>query len=282
MVGKVIIPIARKGYTPSFDAYAAAKARIFLNQTAEDWAVVPADDPRLLALTHLGHARRLSFGVSPPDAEDAAFFRAGLAWLRRAGRETTLFSRDELRLPGAHLAEDMLVAAAAASLMGASPEAIRSAVQVFTGSEHVLELVAEIDGVRYFNDSKATNVAAASRSLEAFDRPVIAIMGGRFKGGDLARLAGAARGRAKLVLAIGEAQALFVEALSPTLSVRPCASLEAAVECAREAATAGDVVLLAPACASFDMFADYAQRGQAFKREVRRLAGGHEPPRGAS
>jgi UDP-N-acetylmuramoylalanine--D-glutamate ligase len=267
---------------PGFDAYAAAKARIFLNQTTEDWAVVPADDPRLLALTELGHARRLCFGVNPPDAEDAAYFRAGLAWLRRAGRETTLFSRDELRLPGAHLAEDMLVAAAAASLMGASREAIGSAVRGFAGSEHVLELVAEIDGVRYFNDSKATNVAAASRSLEAFDRPVIAIMGGRFKGGDLARLAGAARGRAKLVLAIGEAQALFVEALSPTISVRPCASLEAAVECAREVATAGDVVLLAPACASFDMFADYAQRGQAFKREVRRLAGGHEPPRGAS
>ena len=256
----------------SFDVYTTAKARIFLNQTAEDWAIINAGDPRLLALARAGRAQLLGFGDDARHAEDAAFFHEGLARLRHLGQEETLFARTAVSLPGAHLADDLLAAAAAARLMGASPGAIQRAVESFEGAEHVLEFVAEIDGVRYFNDSKATNVEAACKSLEAFDRPVIAIMGGRFKGGDLARLAQAARGRAKLVLAIGEAQAHFVDALSPAVTVVPCASLAAAVAHGRKAATAGDVVLLAPACASFDMFEDYAQRGHAFKQEVRRFA----------
>ena len=229
----------------SFEAYAAAKARVFLNQTADDWAVVNADDRRVLDLARQGRAKLLRFGNA---------------------------ARAALRLPGPHLADDLLAAAAAARLMGAPLDAVQRAVEGFEGAEHVLEFVAEIDGVRYFDDSKATNVAAACKSLEAFDRPVIAIMGGRFKGGDLARLAQVASGRAKLVLAIGEAQALLVEALSPVVTVTACDSLASAVARAREAARPGDVALLAPACASFDMFEDYAQRGQAFKHEVRRLA----------
>ena len=257
---------------PSFDVYATAKARIFLNQTADDWAIVNAGDPRLLALSRAGRARLLCFGDNAHGAENAAFFHEGLARLRRLGQEESLFARTAVRLPGAHLAEDLLAAAAAARLMGVAPAAIQRAIEGFEGAEHVLEFVTEIDGVRYFNDSKATNVEAACKSLEAFDRPVIAVMGGRFKGGDLARLARAARGRVKLVLAIGEAQAQFVEALSPVVAVVSCASLAAAVARGREAAIPGDVVLLAPACASFDMFEDYAQRGQAFKQEVLRFA----------
>jgi UDP-N-acetylmuramoylalanine--D-glutamate ligase len=265
----------------SFDVYATAKARIFLNQTAEDWAIINAGDPRLLALARAGRARLLGFGASAHGAEEAAFFHEGLARLRHLGQEETLFARTAVRLPGAHLAEDLLAAAAAARLMGASPAAIQRAIEGFEGAEHVLELVADVDGVRYFNDSKATNVEAACKSLEAFDRPVIAVMGGRFKGGDLARLAQAARGRVKLVLAIGEAQAQFVDALSPVVAVAPCASLAAAVARAQEAAQPGDVVLLAPACASFDMFEDYAQRGQAFKQEVLRFAERHPLDSGA-
>jgi UDP-N-acetylmuramoylalanine--D-glutamate ligase len=255
----------------SFEAYAAAKARVYLNQTADDWTVVNAADDRVLDLARQGRARRLLVGTEPRTGEDAAFFRDGLAWLRRLGHEEALFPHAAIRLPGAHLAGDLLAAAAAARLMGATPEAIQRAVEGFLGAEHVLELVAEIDGVRYFDDSKATNVEAACRSLESFDRPVVAIMGGRFKGGDLGRLAQAARGRAKLVLAIGEARDLFVEALSPTVPVTVCDSLASAVAAARDAGRPGDIALLAPACASFDMFEDYAQRGQAFKQEVRRL-----------
>ncbi len=150
--------------------------------------------------------------------------------------------------------------------------AIARAVAGFHGQEHVLERVATISGVAYFNDSKATNVEAARRSLEAFAGPVLAIMGGRYKGGDFADLAPALAGRAKLVLAIGEAKDRIEQSLSAYVPVVRCSSLGEAVARARAAAVSGDTILLAPACSSFDMFADYAHRGHAFKAEVRRLA----------
>jgi UDP-N-acetylmuramoylalanine--D-glutamate ligase len=132
--------------------------------------------------------------------------------------------------------------------------------------------VATLDGVDYYNDSKATNVEAARRSLEAFDRPVVVVLGGRYKGGDFADLAPALRTRGRLVLAVGEAAERVRAALEGVVPVEACASLDAAVERARTAARPGDVVLLAPACSSFDMFRDYADRGRAFKAAVRRLA----------
>jgi UDP-N-acetylmuramoylalanine--D-glutamate ligase len=147
-------------------------------------------------------------------------------------------------------------------------------VRAFAGVEHVLERVAEIDGVVFFNDSKATNVDAAEKSLEAFQGPVLLILGGRYKGGDFADLTPALRGRGKAVLAIGEAQERIAAALAGVLPVVPCASLREAVVRAYEVAEPGDTVLLAPACSSFDMFEDYAARGRAFKDEVRRLLAG--------
>jgi UDP-N-acetylmuramoylalanine--D-glutamate ligase len=132
--------------------------------------------------------------------------------------------------------------------------------------------VATIGGVAFFNDSKATNVDAARRSIEAFDGPVLAIMGGRYKGGDFAELGPALSRRGKLVLAIGEAGERLVASLTPFVPCVRCAGLREAVARARAAAAPGDTVLLAPACSSFDMFRDYADRGRAFKAEVRRLA----------
>jgi UDP-N-acetylmuramoylalanine--D-glutamate ligase len=132
--------------------------------------------------------------------------------------------------------------------------------------------VAEIDGVLFFNDSKATNVDAARKSLEAFEGPVLPILGGRYKGGDFGDLAPALRARGKAVLAIGEATERIAQALSEVIPVVPCASLREAVERGLALAAPGDTVLLAPACSSFDMFEDYAARGRAFKDEVRRLA----------
>ncbi len=186
----------------------------------------------------------------------------------------TLFQRDEVVLPGAHLAGDLLVAAAAARLLGAPRDAIARAVRGFRGVEHVLEHVASIDGVDYYDDSKATNVEAARRSLEAFARPVLVVLGGRYKGGDFGDLVPALRDHGRRVLAIGEARERIVAALEGTVPVDPCASLPEAVARARAAARPGDVVLLAPACSSFDMFTDYADRGRAFKAEVRTLAAG--------
>ncbi len=251
---------------PSYEAYARAKGRIFENQTAEDWAVLP------LAKAHEGRARVLRFreeGIAPDG--DVAFFRAGQACLRLEGREETLFPLSAVRLPGRHLAVDLLAAAAAARLLGATPDEITRAVEGFRGLEHVLEKVATVRGVAYYDDSKATNVEAGRKSLLAFAGPLLVIMGGRYKGGDFADLGPALQGRARGVLAIGEARGRIAAALGGVVPVEECDSLRMAVSRAAAMANSGDTVLLAPACSSFDMFRDYAERGRAFKDEVRRL-----------
>jgi UDP-N-acetylmuramoylalanine--D-glutamate ligase len=258
---------------PTLEAYVAAKARIFANQRPEDWAVVNADDPVVLAQARQARARQLLFRVTgqPLAAGDGAFFAGDAARLRRDGAEETLFARADLSLPGAHLHGDMLVAAAAARLMGAPAEAIARAVRGFRGVEHVLEHVATVDGIAYYNDSKATNVEAARRSLEAFTEPVVVILGGRYKGGDFGDLTPSLRRHGRAVVAIGEATERVTAALAGTLPVEPAPSLREAVVMARSLARPGDVVLLAPACSSFDMFKDYAERGRAFKSEVKAL-----------
>ena len=259
---------------PSLEAYVAAKARIFANQTEEDWAVVDADDPVVLAEARRARSRKLPVRVSGDKVPegDGAFFEGGLARLRLAGKEESLFAREEVVLPGAHLAGDLLVAAAAARLLGTPPDAVARAVRGFRGVEHVLEHVATIDGVSFYNDSKATNVEAARRSLEAFAGPVLVIVGGRYKGGDFGELAPALSAPGRRVLAIGEARERVAAALRGVVPVDACGSLAEAVARAKTLARPGDVVLLAPACSSFDMFRDYAHRGRAFKEEVRRLA----------
>jgi UDP-N-acetylmuramoylalanine--D-glutamate ligase len=267
---------------PSYEAYAQAKARVFANQTERDFAVVNADDPQVLALARAGRARVVAVsGERDPGGQDAAFFGSGAARLRLSGREEPLFPLAAVRLPGRHLAGDLLAAGAAARLLGAPLSAIARAVASFDGAEHVLERVAEIGGVVFFNDSKATNVAAAKLSLLAMERRTHAIVGGRYKGGDFTELREAAAGRVVEVLAIGEARERVAEALQAVAPVVRCDSLREAVERAFKNAAPGEAVLLAPACSSFDMFADYAERGRVFKQEVARLqAEASEAPRG--
>ena len=257
---------------PSFEAYKAAKARIFENQERGDFAGVNAYDSQVLALAHAGRAQVVTFSPQGVPPGDGAFFAGGVARLRRGGKEEALFALTDVQLRGAHLASDLLAAATAARLLGASAEAIARAVRAFRGVEHVLEHVATLDGVDYYNDSKATNVDAAEKSLAAFPRPVLLILGGRYKGGDFALLAPALRAHGKRVLAIGEAQERIARSLQAVVPVDRASSLEDAVERAQAAAAPGDVVLLAPACSSFDMFRDYADRGRRFKEAVRRLA----------
>ncbi len=260
---------------PTFEDYARAKARIFANQTETDWAVVNADDPAVLALARRARARVLPFRATgePIREGDGAFFAEGEARLVRDGRRETLFPLSSVRLPGAHLRGDLLAAAAAARVRGAEPEHIARAVAAFRGVEHVLEWVATMDGVAYYNDSKATNMEAARQSLLAFPGPTLLILGGRYKGGDFGSLAALLRERGRRVLAIGEAKERIVVSLGGVLPVDGCATLREAVERARADALPGDTVLLAPACSSFDMFQDYAHRGRAFKEEVERLRG---------
>jgi UDP-N-acetylmuramoylalanine--D-glutamate ligase len=256
---------------PTLDAYVAAKARIFANQRAEDWAVVNADDPggaragtpRARAPAAVPRHRRAARGG------DGAFFAGDAARLRRDGAEETLFARATSRCRARHLHGDMLVAAAAARLMGAPAEAIARAVRGFRGVEHVLEHVATVDGVAYYNDSKATNVEAARRSLEAFDEPVVVILGGRYKGGDFGELTPSLRPTAVLSWRSAKRRNASQRSRGDSPS-EPARSFREAVLKARSLARPGDVVLLAPACSSFDMFKDYAERGRAFKAEVRR------------
>jgi UDP-N-acetylmuramoylalanine--D-glutamate ligase len=165
-----------------------------------------------------------------------------------------------------------MAATAVGRLVGLPAEAMTRAVEGFAGLEHALEMVGEIEGVRFVNDSKATNIAAARLALESFAQGVIAIIGGRFKGGDFRDLREPLSERASGVVAIGEARPLIRDAVGDLVPVREAETLGEAVRAAFGAASAGQTVLLAPACASFDMFQDYAERGRVFKQEVARLA----------
>jgi UDP-N-acetylmuramoylalanine--D-glutamate ligase len=256
----------------SYEEYAAAKARIFANQTEADFAVVNADDPAVMAAARGTRARVVRFGTG--EAESQFVGPEALLWM--GGREDALFHRGDIKVPGEHIALDLLAAATAARLMGAPTQAIRRAVAAFEGVEHVLERVAVVKGVAFYNDTKATNVDAALKSIESFTAPVLAILGGRYKGGDFAALVPALARHGKAVLAIGESRDRITQALAGTLPVAACASLAEAVQEGFRRAVPGDTVLLAPGCSSFDMFTDYAARGRAFKDEVRALAAREE------
>jgi UDP-N-acetylmuramoylalanine--D-glutamate ligase len=184
-----------------------------------------------------------------------------------------------VRLIGPHLVTDVLAAAAVADILGVSPEAMTEAVGAFPGLEHALEMVREIDGVRFVNDSKATNVEAAQRSIESFARDLVVIVGGRYKGGDFGLLREPLRARQGTVVAIGEARPLLREALADTVLVRDAETMDDAVRLAFASAVPGGTVLLAPACSSFDMFRDYAERGRRFKEAVLALAADMERTR---
>jgi len=255
----------------SVEEYAAAKARVFENQQPGDHAVVNADDPRALALAGRTAARVVRFALEAPLEAGVAVRGDTVAWVDPGGRVDPLVPLASVRLRGRHLLADVLAACAVARLLGVATPAMVRAVEAFTGLEHVLEPVAEIAGVRFVNDSKATNVDAARRAIESFPPGLVVIMGGRFKGGDLGTLREPLAARRAAVVAIGEARALFADALAGAARVEPAASLDEAVRRALALASSGDTVLLAPACASFDMFRDYAERGRSFKAEVGRL-----------
>ncbi len=255
------------------DAYEAAKSRIFENQDAGDWAVINADDPSVLRLAGRSRAEKRLFARRTFLADGTAIEDR---WIvdRKGARTERLVPLDAIHLLGPHLVDDVMAAATVGALVGVPPVAMTSAVEAFSGLEHAMELAGEIDGVRFVNDSKATNVESALRSIESFDAGLVPIIGGRFKGGDLRLLRDPLSRRARAVVAIGEARPLVRHALAGAVEVRDAASLHDAVGAAFELAKPSGVVLLAPACASFDMFRDYAERGRKFKEEVARLVRG--------
>ncbi len=252
----------------SMDDYAAAKARIFCNQTPEDVAVLNADDERVSQMQGLTRARAVFFSRAR-QLDEGIFLRGTQIIERHGGRERSLIDRSEIQLMGDHNLENVMAALAVGSFCGVSVESMRSTISRFKGVEHRLEYVDEIDGIRFYNDSKATNVDAAIKSLEAFPGGIIAIFGGKDKGGDFAPLAPLVRERCREVILIGAASGKIRAALENTCPLHHAASMEEAVALGLSLGSPGDVVLLAPACASFDMFTSYEHRGRVFKEAVK-------------
>lgn len=253
-------------------AYAEAKAAIFRNQTADDFAVLNQDDP-VVSTTPVA-ASALTFSTRRPAAKGCYLERDTVIETGSNGSEV-LFSVEDLTLPGQHNLQNAMAAGLIGRSMGASRETVRSAIRAFRGLPHRMELVAEIDGVRFYNDSKGTNPAASARSLAAFpEQGVHLIGGGRAKRTGWDELVNAARGRLRRVYGVGEAGAELVDALAPEAPGQDYGDLATAVQAAAAAAVEGEIVLLSPACASFDQYDDFAARGEHFRAVVRDLKEG--------
>jgi len=253
----------------TFEVYVDAKARIFENQQRSDFAVLNADDPTCLAMGGARTRAQVVWFSRQKEVQRGAWVRDGNIVFRDVGGQREIMQVSEIPLKGAHNLENVLAAVCAGALMGCAPEKIREAVHDFKAVEHRLEFVATIRGVDYYNDSKATNVDATIKALESFPANIHLILGGKDKGSDYTVLNDLLRQRVKRVYTIGAAAAKIESQIKA--EVVPAETLENAIRKAHAAAVAGDVVLLAPACASFDQFKNYEHRGQVFKEIVRGL-----------
>jgi UDP-N-acetylmuramoylalanine--D-glutamate ligase len=253
------------------DTYGAAKQRLFARQDEDDWAVWSADDPAV-ARRRTGRAQALSFSRAGR-VEEGAYALAGAVHLAWRGGTERLLAAGELGLRGPHNLGNALAALATVLPLEPAPDVLRAVLRSYTGLEHRLETVAQVEGVTFVNDSKATNTASLEVALASFEQPVVLIAGGRDKGQDFAPLSDAVRAACRRVVLIGEGADRIAAAWRGAPMSR-AGSLAEAVRVAFDAARGapGGVVLLSPACASFDMFDDYEHRGRAFKAEVMRLA----------
>jgi len=256
-----------------FEDYLAAKMRIFENQTAGDLAVLNADDPLVLKRTDSIRSRRVFISRSPRTEPGVYLDSGGMVAVDvpAPSDRIEILRQEEISLRGSHNLENVLAASAVGIVCGCAPQRIREVVKGFKGLEHRLESVRRRKGVLYVNDSKATTVAALAKALEAFSEPIVLIAGGRDKGGEFTLVRDLMRDRVKLALLIGEARPTLRAAWGDLLPLIEVESLEEAVERAAREAVSGDVVLLSPACSSFDMFRDFEDRGRCFKEAVNRL-----------
>jgi UDP-N-acetylmuramoylalanine--D-glutamate ligase len=265
----------------TMDAYMYAKAKIFENQGEGNFLILNYDDPLTMHL----YAEQLT-GQRPSmpnihffsrrEAVDGLYSRDGVVFCNfRQGKlralNGELIAAEEIRIQGVHNLENAMAASAMALLAGCSIEAVQDSLREFPGLEHRLEFVRELDGVRYFNDSKGTNIGAVVKSIESFAKPIVLIAGGRDKSGDFLQLRELVRTRVKALVLIGESKAKIRQALGDSTDTVTAEDLKDAVEISRRKAGHGDVVLLSPACASFDMFANFEDRGQQFKKVVMEL-----------
>ena len=255
----------------TFEAYVDAKARIFENQTGDDFAVLNADDPACVGLADRTKARKVWFSRKR-EVDSGAWVRSSQVVFRDGGQEREIMPVSEIKLKGAHNLENVLAAVCAGMLVHTEPQRIRRAVQEFKAVEHRLEYVATVRGVEFYNDSKATNVDATIKALESFPANIHLILGGKDKGSDYTVLKPLLKERVRRVYTIGSAAEKIEAHLSGAVEVVRAGTLEAAVKRAAASAESGDVVLLAPACASFDQFENYEHRGRVFKQTVQALA----------
>lgn len=260
----------------SFFDYAAAKHRIFMNQTAENVAILNADDPITAEWATGLNATVVMFSVTN-EIDEGLFLRGRELVCRANGKEKVLTTRDEIFLRGLHNVENVLAAFAAGLACGASPESMKETVANFKGVEHRIEFVTEIDGVKFYNDSKATSVDAAMKAVEALsegDGKTVLILGGRGKNAPYAPLIPLIERSVRALVLIGEDADNIEAQLSGHAEIFRADTLAEAVEEARHAAEHGDSILLAPACASFDMFKSFEERGELFKAAVRKVESG--------
>ena len=258
----------------TFQEYIDAKARIFENQDASDWAVLNMDDPIVA-----GFAGRIGATVFPmsqrQELAEGIFHRDGVITFRHGGREER-FPTERFRITGVHNIENIMASLAAALLLGCDAPRALAAVEAFGGLPHRMELVRELDGVRYYEDSKATNVGSVEKALASFTG-ITLIAGGKDKGGSYTPLAPLVRERVRHMILIGEARERMARELGHLTDTRMAATLEDAVALAACLAGPGEVVLFSPACSSFDMFRDYEERALRFRAAVNGLAGGGAP-----
>jgi UDP-N-acetylmuramoylalanine--D-glutamate ligase len=243
----------------SMQSYAAAKGNIFRNQRSGDWAVLNAANEISNSYTTAAQVARFNGPAAHVNGDAIELFGA------------RLMAVADVPLPGRHNLENVMAAATMASLAGASNEAIASAVTTFKGVAHRLEFIREVNGVRFYNDSKATSVDAALKAVEALPGPLIIILGGLDKGGSYLPLSEPLARKGKAALLIGSAAPLIEKELAPFIPIDNCGTLETAIHSAVNQARPGDIVLLAPACASYDQFKSYEHRGDVFRQLVEAL-----------
>ena len=264
----------------SLDEYAEAKVRISENQHEGDFLLINADDPVTIKVINekleINRKKPKLFYFSRKREVEGIFSRDGKIYcnfpdLSLIPRHSLLMDAEDIKIKGVHNLENAMAASAMALLAGSSLEAVRDSLRIFPGLEHRLEFVREIEGVRYVNDSKGTNVGAVVKSVESFTDPVILIAGGRDKAGDFMLLRSLVKERVKALVLIGEAREKIKKALGNFTETFMAADLKEAVQISRSIAVKGDIVLLSPACASFDMFTDFEDRGRQFKKIVTEL-----------
>jgi UDP-N-acetylmuramoylalanine--D-glutamate ligase len=259
----------------TFVNYVGAKARVFENQCADDFSILNADEPTTAGLSDSTRAQLFWFSRNK-EIEKGAFARGTHIYFRDGHSEREIMPLADVPLKGAHNLENVLAGVSIGILVGCQPEQIRQAVRNFKAVEHRLEFVAKVAGVDYYNDSKATNVDATIKALEAFPADIPPhlhlILGGKDKGSDYTVLTDLLRQRVKRVYTIGAAASKIESQIQGAAEIEHAETLENAVKRASESAVAGDVILLAPACASFDQFQNYEHRGRVFKETVHALA----------